>query len=103
MASVGSIHLSSTAYSVNFNLTATIIHGIINSIHHKATNVPYKIIHKSHLQIVSRFIAFQKFLIFASTHLIKSKVNHNNQIENMIHNILVNKSGIRVSHCIHNI
>lgn len=59
IASAGSNHLSITAYSVNFNLTAAIIHGIIKHTIHKLIIADNKIVHSKYFRILSRVYALK--------------------------------------------
>ena len=53
------IALSITAYSVNFNLTAAIIHGIIKHTIHKLIIADNKIVHSKYFRILSRVYALK--------------------------------------------
>ncbi len=75
IASKGSISLSITAHNKNLSLTESIIHGIIKNTNHIPINVQYRIIHRTHFQILSRVNDFQNVPTFASIHLINANEN----------------------------
>ena len=103
IASIGSNHLSITAYKTKVNLTETIIHGIMRIKNHSMMNIEVKIAHRTPFRILSRVIQSQKFFTLASIQLIKSIVNDNIQMLKIMDKMFVMKFGIKLSHSIHNI
>lgn len=100
---MGSSHLSIIAYSANFSLTETIIHGIISSINHTIINIVVSIEQSIPFQILSRVIPFQKFLILASIQFIKSNVNARVHILIIVDIMFITKFGIIGSPSVHSI